>query len=69
MERYAKGNAGTCFVNPADHSEAVLERDSLCGAVAGILFALIFRKSGNCLVCWIPHFVNNIITLLLIPLL
>ena len=46
MERYAKGNAGTCFVNPADHSEAVLERDSLCGAVAGILFALIFPCVG-----------------------
>lgn len=37
--------------------------------IDAILFALIFRKSGNCLVCWIPHFVNNIITLLLIPLL
>ncbi|MBQ6372690.1 MAG: CPBP family intramembrane metalloprotease [Oscillospiraceae bacterium] len=35
--------------------------------IDAILLALIYKKSGNCLICCIPHFLNNIIGLFLVP--
>lgn len=37
--------------------------------IDAVLFAVLFRKSGNCLITSIPHFLNNMIGFLLIPLL
>ncbi len=37
--------------------------------IDAILFALLFRKTGNCLVCFVPHFLNNMIGFFLVPVL
>lgn len=36
--------------------------------VDAILFALLYRKTGNCLISFIPHFLNNMIGFFLVPL-
>lgn len=37
--------------------------------IDAVLLALLFRKSGNCLITAIPHFLNNIIGFILVPIL
>ena len=34
-----------------------------------ILFAILYRKTGNCLISFIPHFLNNMIGFFLVPVL
>ena len=42
----------------------------LCGIfIDAILFAILYRKTGNCLISFIPHFLNNLIGLFLVPVL
>ena len=36
--------------------------------VDAILFALLYRKTGNCLISFVPHFLNNMIGFFLVPL-
>ena len=36
--------------------------------VDAILFAILYRKTGNCLISFIPHFLNNMIGFFLVPL-
>lgn len=35
--------------------------------VDAILFAILYRKTGNCLISFIPHFLNNMIGFFLVP--
>ena len=37
--------------------------------IDGLIFALIYRKTENCLISMIPHFINNVAGLLLVPVL
>jgi membrane protease YdiL (CAAX protease family) len=37
--------------------------------IDAILFAILYRKTGNCLISFIPHFLNNIIGFFLVPIL
>ncbi len=37
--------------------------------IDAILFAILYRKTGNCLISFIPHFLNNMIGLFLVPIL
>ncbi len=37
--------------------------------IDAILFAILYRKTGNCLISFVPHFLNNIIGLFLVPVL
>ena len=37
--------------------------------IDAILFAILFRKTGNCLISFIPHFLNNMIGFFLVPIL
>lgn len=37
--------------------------------IDAILFAILYRKTGNCLVSFIPHFLNNMIGFFLVPIL
>ena len=34
-----------------------------------ILFAILYRKTGNCLISFVPHFLNNMIGFFLVPVL
>ena len=34
-----------------------------------ILFAILYRRTGNCLISFIPHFLNNMIGFFLVPIL
>ena len=36
--------------------------------IDAILFAILYRKTGNCLISFIPHFLNNIIGFFLVPI-
>ena len=36
--------------------------------VDAILFAILYRKTGNCLISFVPHFLNNMIGFFLVPL-
>ena len=36
--------------------------------IDAILFAILYRRTGNCLISFIPHFLNNMIGFFLIPL-
>ena len=36
--------------------------------IDAILFAILYRKTGNCLISFIPHFLNNMIGFFLVPL-
>ncbi len=35
--------------------------------IDAILFAVLYRKTGNCLISFIPHFLNNMIGFFLVP--
>ena len=35
--------------------------------IDAILFAILYRKTGNCLVSFIPHFANNMLGFFLVP--
>ncbi len=37
--------------------------------IDAILFAILYRKTGNCLISFVPHFLNNMIGLFLVPIL
>ncbi len=37
--------------------------------IDAILFAILYRKTGNCLISFIPHFLNNMIGFFVVPLL
>ena len=37
--------------------------------IDAILFAILFRRTGNCLISFIPHFLNNMIGFFLVPIL
>ena len=40
----------------------------LCGIfIDAILFAILYRKTGNCLISFIPHFVSNMLGFFLVP--
>jgi len=36
--------------------------------IDAILFAILYRKTGNCLISFIPHFLNNMIGFFLVPI-
>ena len=36
--------------------------------IDAILFAILYRKTGNCMISFIPHFLNNMIGFFLVPL-
>ena len=35
--------------------------------IDAILFAVLYRRTANCLICFIPHFLNNMIGFFLVP--
>ena len=37
--------------------------------IDAILFAILYRRTGNCLISFIPHFLNNMIGCFLVPIL
>ena len=37
--------------------------------IYAILFAVLYRKTGNCLISFVPHFLNNMIGFFLVPVL
>ena len=37
--------------------------------IDAILFAILYRRTGNCLVSFVPHFLNNMIGFFLVPIL
>ena len=37
--------------------------------IDAILFAILYRRTGNCLISFIPHFLNNMIGFFLVPIL
>ena len=37
--------------------------------IDAILFAVLYRKTGNCLISFVPHFLNNMIGFFLVPVL
>ena len=37
--------------------------------IDAILFAILYRKTGNCLISFVPHFLNNMIGFFLVPVL
>jgi membrane protease YdiL (CAAX protease family) len=54
---YAAGPAG------------IVARDLAGIFIDAILFAILYRKTGNCLISFIPHFLNNMIGSFLVPIL
>ena len=54
---YAAGPAG------------IVARDLAGIFIDAILFAILYRKTGNCLISFVPHFLNNMIGFFLVPLL
>ena len=54
---YAAGPAG------------VVARDLVGIFIDAILFAILYRKTGNCLISFVPHFLNNMIGFFLVPIL
>ena len=53
---YAAGPAG------------IVARDLAGIFIDAILFAILYRKTGNCLISFIPHFVSNMLGFFLVPL-
>ena len=37
--------------------------------IDAVLFAILYRKTGNCLISFVPHFLNNMIGFFLVPVL
>ncbi len=54
---YAAGPAG------------IVARDLAGIFIDAILFAILYRRTGNCLISFVPHFLNNMIGFFLVPLL
>ena len=54
---YAAGPAG------------IVARDLAGIFIDAILFAILYRRTGNCLISFIPHFLNNMIGFFLVPIL
>ena len=54
---YAAGPAG------------IVARDLAGIFIDAILFAILYRKTGNCLISFVPHFLNNMIGFFLVPIL
>jgi len=54
---YAAGAAG------------IVAWDLGCIFIDAVLFAILYRKTGNCLISFIPHFLNNMIGFFLLPVL
>ena len=54
---YAAGPAG------------IVARDLAGIFIDAILFAILYRRTGNCLISVVPHFLNNMIGFFLVPLL
>ena len=54
---YAAGPAG------------IVARDLAGIFIDAILFAILYRRTGNCLVSFVPHFLNNMIGFFLVPIL
>ena len=52
---YAAGPAG------------IVARDMTGIFIDAILFAILYRKTGNCLISFIPHFVSNMLGFFLVP--
>ena len=52
---YAAGPAG------------IVARDLAGIFIDAILFAILYRKTGNCLISFIPHFVSNMLGFFLVP--
>ena len=52
---YASGPAG------------IVARDLAGIFIDAILFAILYRKTGNCLISFIPHFVSNMLGFFLVP--
>lgn len=52
---YAAGPAG------------IVARDLAGIFIDAILFAILYRRTGNCLISFIPHFLNNMIGFFLVP--
>ena len=52
---YAAGPAG------------IVARDLAGIFIDAILFAVLYRRTGNCLISFIPHFLNNMIGFFLVP--
>ena len=46
---------------------AVVACDLIQIFIDGVLFALLYRKTGNCLISCIPHFVGNMLGYFLVP--
>ena len=53
---YAAGPAG------------IVARDLAGIFIDAILFAILYRRTGNCLISFIPHFLNNMIGFFLVPI-
>jgi membrane protease YdiL (CAAX protease family) len=47
----------------------VVAWDMGCIFVDAVLFAILYRKTGNCLISFVPHFLNNMIGFFLVPVL
>ena len=54
---YAAGPAG------------IVARDLAGIFIDAILFAILYRRTGNCLISFVPHFLNNMIGFFLVPIL
>ena len=52
---YAAGSAG------------IVARDLGGIFIDAILFAILYRKTGNCLISFVPHFANNMLGFFLVP--
>ncbi len=46
---------------------AIVACDLIQIFIDGVLFALLYRKTGNCLISCIPHFVGNMLGYFLVP--
>ena len=45
----------------------IVARDMTGIFIDAILFAILYRKTGNCLISFIPHFVSNMLGFFLVP--
>ncbi len=50
-------------------SAGIVARDLGGIFVDALLFAVLYRKTGNCLISFVPHFLNNMIGFFLVPVL
>ncbi len=50
-------------------STGIVARDLGGIFIDAILFAILYRKTGNCLISFVPHFLNNMVGFFLVPIL